>query len=81
MIENVKSVLMLAALLMVGTATMISLRNLSEIGTLYFTTQGTILSTVKSSAKSRAFQLDNVRGIADPKGRFRFILSSTNTNR
>ena len=45
MIENVKSVLMLAALLMVGAATMISLRSLSEISTLYFTTQSTILST------------------------------------
>ena len=47
MIENVKSVLMLAALLMVGTATMISLRSFSEVRTLYLSTQGTILSGTK----------------------------------
>ena len=29
---------------------------------------------VQSSTKSRSLQLDNVRGIAVPKGRFRFIL-------
>ena len=46
-IENVKSVLMLAALLMVGTATMISLRSFSEVRTLYLSTQGTILYGTK----------------------------------
>ena len=34
---------------------------------------GIILSMVKSSTESRGFQLDNVRGIAVPEGRFRFI--------
>lgn len=47
MIENVKSVLMLAVLIMVGAATMINLRNLSEIGTLYFTARGTIFANTK----------------------------------
>ena len=30
-----------------------------------------VLSMVESSTESRGFQLDNVRGIADPEGRFR----------
>ena len=32
-----------------------------------------ILSMVRSSTESRGFQIDNVRGIAVPEGRFRFI--------
>ena len=37
-----------------------------------------ILSMVKSSTESRGFQLDNVRGIAVPEGRFRFIFDKRN---
>ena len=39
-----------------------------------------ILSTVNSSTKSQSFQLDNVRGIVDPKGRFRFIIEKAKSD-